>query len=137
MASNRAIAAEIRELNRAFAAEGKGYILIGEGRWGSSDIALGVPVEWADISAVRLIAEVSADGRHIEPSQGTHFFQNLTSFGVGYLTIDGGHTREHFDCAALDALPAVWESPLVRHVHSSTPFTIKMDGLHGIGAVEK
>ena len=137
MASNRAIAAEIRQLNLAFAAEGRGYILIGEGRWGSSDIALGVPVEWADISAVRLIAEVSADGRHIEPSQGTHFFQNLTSFGVGYLTIDGDHSREHFDRAALDALPAAWESPLVRHVHSSTPFVIKMDGLHGIGVVER
>ena len=137
MASNRAIAAEIRQLNQAFAAEGRGYILIGEGRWGSSDIALGVPVEWADISAVRLIAEVSADGRHIEPSQGTHFFQNLTSFGVGYLTIDGDHSREHFDRAALDALPAVWESSLVRHVHSSTPFVIKMDGLHGIGVVER
>ena len=137
MASNRAIAAEIRQLNQAFAAEGRGYILIGEGRWGSSDIALGVPVEWADISAVRLIAEVSADGRHIEPSQGTHFFQNLTSFGVGYLTIDGDHSREHFDRAALDALPAAWESPLVRHVHSATPFVIKMDGLHGIGVVER
>lgn len=137
MASNRAIAAEIRQFNQAFAAEGRGYILIGEGRWGSSDIALGVPVEWADISAVRLIAEVSTDGRHIEPSQGTHFFQNLTSFGVGYLTIDGDHSREHFDRAALDALPATWESTLVRHVHSSTPFVIKMDGLHGIGAVEK
>jgi hypothetical protein len=98
---------------------------------------LGVPVEWADISAVRLIAEVSADGRHIEPSQGTHFFQNLTSFGVGYLTIDGGHSSERFDRAALDTLPAVWESPLVRHVRSSTPFVIKMDGLHGIGIVEK
>ena len=137
MASNRTIAAEIRQLNQAFAAEGRGYILIGEGRWGSSDIALGVPVEWADISAVRLIAEVSADGRHIEPSQGTHFFQNLTSFGVGYLTIDGDHSREHFDRAALDALPATWEGPLVRHVHSSTPFVIKMDGLHGIGVVER
>ena len=137
MASNRAIAAEIRQLNLAFAAEGRGYILIGEGRWGSSDIALGIPVEWADISAVRLIAEVSADGRHIEPSQGTHFFQNLTSFGVGYLTIDGGHSSEHFDRASLDALPATWESTLVRHVHSATPFVIKMDGLHGIGIVEK
>ena len=137
MAHSRTIAAEIRELNRTLAAEGKGYILVGEGRWGSSDEALGVPVEWADISAVRLIAEVSADGRHIEPSQGTHFFQNLTSFGVGYLTIDGGHSSERFDRAALDTLPAVWESPLVRHVHSATPFVIKMDGLHGIGIVEK
>ena len=137
MASNRAIAAEIRELNRQFTADGRGYILVGEGRWGSSDEALGVPVEWADISAVRLIAEVSADGRHIEPSQGTHFFQNLTSFGVGYLTIDGHTAHEKFDRAALDALPAQYETPLLRHVHSDSPFVFKMDGLHGIGVVMK
>ena len=137
MANNRATADEIRRLNRTFSEEGTGYILAGEGRWGSSDMALGVPVEWADISAVRLIAEVSTDGRHIEPSQGTHFFQNLTSFGVGYLTIDGGTSREVFDRAWLDAQPAVWESPLIRHVHSAAPLTIKMDGLHGIGVVEK
>ena len=137
MAANRTTCDEIRSLNRTFAEQGTGYILAGEGRWGSSDQALGIPVEWADISAVRLIAEVSADGRHIDPSQGTHFFQNLTSFGVGYLTIDGGTSREVFDRAWLDTLPAVWESDLVRHVHSDTPFTIKMDGLHGIGVVEK
>ena len=94
-------------------------------------------MEWADISSVRLIAEVSADGRHIEPSQGTHFFQNLTSFGVGYLTIDGGTSHEVFDRAWLDAQPAVWESDLVRHVRCEHPLTIKMDGLHGIGVVEK
>ena len=135
--TNSTIAQEIRNLNRTFTEKGTGYILVGEGRWGSSDIALGVPVEWADISAARLIAEVSADGRHIEPSQGTHFFQNLTSFGVGYLTIDGGSSREQFDRATLDILPAVWESDLVRHVHSDSPFVIKMDGLHGIGVVEK
>ena len=137
MANNRAIADEIRHLNRTFAERGVGYILAGEGRWGSSDLALGVPVEWADISAVRLIAEVSPDGRHIEPSQGTHFFQNLTSFGVGYLTIDSTTTGEFFDRAWLDAQPAEYESPLLRHVHSATPLTIKMDGLHGLGVVEK
>jgi hypothetical protein len=137
MGNNRAIADEIHRLNRTFADKGTGYILIGEGRWGSSDIALGIPVEWADISAVRLIAEVSTDGRHIEPSQGTHFFQNLTSFGVGYLTIDGGTSREVFDRTCLDAHPAVWESNLVRHVHYDHPFTIKMDAIHGIGVVLK
>ena len=137
MAANRAIAGEIRMLNRTFADSGKGYILVGEGRWGSSDEALGVPVEWSDISAVRLIAELSVDGRHIEPSQGTHFFQNLTSFGVGYFTIDGGVSREVFDRAWLDAQPAVWESALVRHVEVAAPLAIKMDGLHGIGVVEK
>ena len=137
MANNRAIADEIRRLNRTFADESTGYILAGEGRWGSSDIALGVPVEWADISAVRLIAEISTDGRHIEPSQGTHFFQNLTSFGVGYLTIDGGTSSELFDRAWLDTQPAVWESDLVRHVRYAKPLSIKLDGLHSIGVVEK
>ena len=137
MANNRAIADEIRSLNRTFAERGVGYILAGEGRWGSSDIALGVPVEWSDISAVRLIAEVSPDGRHIEPSQGTHFFQNLTSFGVGYLTIDGTTPGEVFDRTWLDTQPAEYESALLRHVHSTTPLTIKMDGLHGLGVVEK
>lgn len=137
MMANRTIAEEIRNLNRTFVADGNGYILIGEGRWGSSDVALGVPVEWADISAARLIAELSLDGRHIEPSQGTHFFQNLTSFGVGYLTIGGSSTREIFDRAWLDAQPAVWESALVRHVRCQYPFVVKMDGLHGIGVVEK
>ena len=137
MANNRTIADEIRRINRTFAEENTGYILAGEGRWGSSDMALGVPVEWADISAVRLIAEVSADGRHIEPSQGTHFFQNLTSFGVGYLTIDGATTGEVFDRAWLDAQPAVWESDLVRHIRSTAPLSIKLDGLHSIGVVEK
>ena len=137
LAANRTIAAEIAEINRQFAAEGRGYILVGEGRWGSSDEALGVPVEWADISAVRLIAEVSADGRHIEPSQGTHFFQNLTSFGVGYLTIDGHTAHEMFDRAALDAMPGQYETALLRHVHSDSPFVFKMDGLHGVGVVIK
>jgi hypothetical protein len=137
MAANRTIADEIRTLNRTFAADGTGYILVGEGRWGSSDMALGVPVEWADISAARLIAELSMDGRHIEPSQGTHFFQNLTSFGVGYLTIDGGSSCEVFDRTWLDAQPAQWESSLLRHVHSDAPLTIKMDGLHSIDVVEK
>ena len=137
MANNRTIADEIRRLNRTFAEENTGYILAGEGRWGSSDMALGVPVEWADISAVRLIAEISTDGRHIEPSQGTHFFQNLTSFGVGYLTIDGGTSSEVFDRAWLDAQPSQWESNYIRHVQCPHPLPIKLDGLHGIGIVER
>ena len=136
LANNRTIATEIRALNRTFADSNTGYILVGEGRWGSSDEALGVPVEWGDISAVRLIAELSIGSRHIEPSQGTHFFQNLTSFGVGYLTM-GDMAHDTVDRAWLDSQPAVWESPLVRHVRCTKPLPIKMDGLHGIGVVEK
>ena len=136
MVNNRTIANEIRTLNRTFSDANKGYILIGEGRWGSSDEALGVPVEWSDISAVRMIAELNLEGRHLEPSQGTHFFQNLTSFGVGYLTM-GATVHNVFDRAWLDAQPAVWESTLIRHVRLASPFVIKMDGLHSIGVVEK
>lgn len=136
MSANRTIAGEIRALNRIFAENNTGYILVGEGRWGSSDEALGVPVEWADISAVRLIGELCVGSRHIEPSQGTHFFQNLTSFGVGYLTL-GDVRRDSFDRDWLDAQPAVWESSLVRHVRCAMPLSIKMDGLHGVGVVEK
>jgi len=137
IANNRIIANEIRELNRQLTAANRGYILVGEGRWGSSDMALGVPVEWSDISAVRLIAELNMEHRHIEPSQGTHFFQNLTSFGVGYLTIDAFNSRETIDREYLDSLPAIWESSLLRHVHSPRPFVVKMDGLHSIGCVMK
>ena len=137
MTNNLTIAEEIRRLNRTFTEENTGYILAGEGRWGSSDISLGIPVEWADISAVRLIAEISTGGHHIEPSQGTHFFQNLTSFGVGYLTIDGNTPKETFDRTWLNEQPAVWESKWVRHVRCKHPLTIQMDGLHSIGVVEK
>lgn len=137
LANNQAIVAEIRMLNRTLSEQGIGYLLIGEGRWGSSDAALGVPVEWSDISAVRMIAELLPPGRHIDPSQGTHFFQNLTSFGVGYLTVGGGSSRECFDRAYLDMFPAVWESSLVRHIRVEHPLLVKMDGLHSIAVVMK
>ena len=84
----REIAAEISEINNAMKDEEGGYILIGPGRWGSSDPCLGIPVSWSDISEARMIVEYSMPGFQVEPSQGTHFFQNITSLGVGYLTVD-------------------------------------------------
>ena len=87
-AKTREMAAEIAQLNNMLKAEGSPYILIGPGRWGSSDPWLGIPVVWSDISEARMIVETAIPGYRIEPSQGTHFFQNITSLGVGYLTID-------------------------------------------------
>jgi hypothetical protein len=87
-ARTKEMAAEIAELNNRIKSEGGSYLLVGPGRWGSSDPWLGIPVVWSDISEARMIVETAIPGYRIEPSQGTHFFQNITSLGVGYLTID-------------------------------------------------
>ena len=134
-ANNPAIADEIEQVNRRLLAEGRHYVLIGPGRWGSSDPWLGVPVKWPHISAARLIVETALAGYRVDPSQGTHFFQNLTSFGVGYFTIspytDDGLLRQDL----LDAQPAVFETALVRHVRFPHPLRIMMDGIKQIGVV--
>lgn len=87
-AATREMAAEIAQFNEKIKKEGGSYLLIGPGRWGSSDPWLGIPVLWNDISEARMIVETAIPGYQIEPSQGTHFFQNITSLGVGYLTVD-------------------------------------------------
>ena len=87
-AKTREMAAEVARLNNRMKEEGASYLLVGPGRWGSSDPWLGIPVVWSDISEAKMIVETAIPGYRIEPSQGTHFFQNITSLGVGYLTID-------------------------------------------------
>ena len=134
---NPATALEIEEINRGFAERGEGYILIGPGRWGSSDSALGIPVKWPQISAARLIAESALPGYRIEPSQGTHFFQNLTSFGVGYFTIDASKGDGVADFDYLDSLPAVAESETLRVVEFPAPLTIAINGRKSRGIVMK
>ncbi|MDD6552201.1 MAG: PEP/pyruvate-binding domain-containing protein, partial [Prevotellaceae bacterium] len=135
--NNYYVADDIERINRQFLAEKKNYVLIGPGRWGSSDHYLGVPVKWPHISAARVIVEVALKNYRVDPSQGTHFFQNLTSFGVGYFTIDmndpenGGMIRKDI----LDALPAVEETDYVRHVRFPRPLKILMDGMRQEGAV--
>lgn len=137
-ASNNPLTAyDIEAINQQLTAEEKGYILIGPGRWGSSDSWLGVPVKWPHISGARLIVECGLEGYRIDPSQGTHFFQNLTSFGVGYFTINPYRADGYFDEAYLNALPAVTETPTVRHVRLPQPIVIKMDGRHSRGVVMK
>ena len=134
-ANNYRIADDIERINRKFLAEERGYVLVGPGRWGSSDSWLGIPVKWPHISAARVIAEVALKNYRVDPSQGTHFFQNLTSFGVGYFTIDSNTNDGIFRKDILDAKPAVEETDYVRHVRFPRPFRILMDGMKQEGAV--
>ena len=135
--NNPATAREIEKINRDFTQRGIPYILIGPGRWGSSDSALGIPVKWPQIANARLIVESALGNYRIEPSQGTHFFQNLTSFGVGYFTIDPGAANGYCSFEYLNSLPACYESESVRIVTADTPFAIGIDGKKGQGVVAK
>ena len=134
---NSLIAREIEKLNREFVKNNENYILIGPGRWGSSDTALGIPVKWPNISAARLIVESSLSNYRIEPSQGTHFFQNLTSFGVGYFTINPSSSDGIYDVDYLNSLPAAYESDDVRIVIFEKPLLIGINGMKGVGVVAK
>ena len=144
---NPQIAEEIERINRAFMQQRSqqpqgednsncsSYLLIGPGRWGSSDPWLGIPVKWPHISAAQVIVEAGLSNFQVDPSQGTHFFQNLTSLGVCYLTInafcgDGIYRQE-----ILDQLPAVQETAHVRHVRMPQPFVIKVDGSKKEGVI--
>lgn len=134
---NSLTAREIEKINRDFTNRGIHYILIGPGRWGSSDPSLGIPVKWPQIANARLIVESSVPGYRIEPSQGTHFFQNLTSFGVGYFTVDSSAGQGFYDVEYLNSLPAVYESEKVRIVQFDSPLAIGIDGKKGHGVVAK
>ena len=133
-ANNPYIADDIERLNRQFLADDKNYVLIGPGRWGSSDYWLGIPVKWPHISAARVIVEQGLKNYHVDPSQGTHFFQNLTSFGVGYFTINTYTGDGVLQQKILDDMPAVEETKYVRHVRFDRPLKIMMDGKkqHGV-----
>lgn len=135
--NNVRVAAEIEKLNKQFLADGRNYILVGPGRWGSSDPALGIPVKWPAISAARLIVEASLSNYRIEPSQGTHFFQNLTSFGVGYFTINPAISDGIYDIDYLNSMPAEYESDRLRIVKFDAPLQIAINGKKGIGVVAK
>ena len=133
--NNPTIANEIEEINRKFLDADKNYVLIGPGRWGSSDYWLGIPVKWPHISAARVIVETGLKNYHVDPSQGTHFFQNLTSFGVGYFTINTYTGDGVFQKEVLDAMPAIEETEYVRHVRFERPLKIMMDGKKQQGVV--
>ena len=133
--NNQLIAYDIEKLNDEFLREGKNYILVGPGRWGSSDTWLGIPVKWPHISAARVIVEAGLTNYRVDPSQGTHFFQNLTSFGVGYFTVNAYRNDGVYDQAYLDSLPAVHETKFLRHVRFEHPLVVKMDGKKNLGVV--
>lgn len=135
--NNQLIAYEIEKMNRQFTADEKSYVLVGPGRWGSSDYWLGIPVKWPHISNARVIVECGLENYRVDPSQGTHFFQNLTSFGVGYFTINPFKGDGWFDEAYLNEQPAVEETEYLRHVRFDKPIVIKMDGKKSLGVVLK
>ena len=132
---NPTIAREIEKINKTYLDSGANYVLVGPGRWGSSDSWLGIPVKWPHISAARVIVEVTLKNYRVDPSQGTHFFQNLTSFGVGYFTVDENRGDGFFGKSELDAMPSVMETDHVRVVRFARPLKIMMDGKRQEGAV--
>jgi hypothetical protein len=126
---------KIAEINDKFLAAHKQYVLVGPGRWGSSDPWLGIPVKWPQIAGARLIVESGLDNYRIDPSQGTHFFQNLTSFRVGYFTIHPYIKDGFFDVDYLDSLPAEYEDDTIRHVHFDEPLTMIINGRTNSGVL--
>ena len=126
---NPQIANEIERINRTLLKEERKCLLIGPGRWGSSDPWLGIPVKWPHISSAQVIVEAGLENFQVDPSQGTHFFQNLTSLGVGYLTINAFRGDGKYDCSLFEGLPIEQETEHVCHVRLSAPLTIKIDGM--------
>ena len=134
---NQLIMYDIEKQNRKMQQENRHYVLVGPGRWGSSDPWLGIPVKWPHISNARVIVESGLSQYRIDPSQGTHFFQNLTSFGVSYFTINPFINDGTYDTDFLNSQNAVYESEYIRHVRFENPLVIKVDGRKNIGVVMK
>ena len=136
-ANNVALARDVDAVNKMMIEQNRPYVLVGPGRWGSSDSALGIPVRWPQIAGARVIVEYAMRGYRIEPSQGTHFFQNLTSFGVGYFTVDPAADNGFFDEEYLNALPSIYEKDQLRVVEFPSPLPIAINGRKGHGIVAK
>jgi len=136
-ANNKSVAIEIEKINALFVKQGKGYVLIGPGRWGSTDPWLGIPVKWPQISAARIIIESGLKNYRIDPSQGTHFFQNLTSFRVGYFTINPYINEGYYNVDFLNKLDVIYEDGFIRHVRFENPLEIMIDGKKHRGVILK
>ncbi len=121
------IAAEIGRINSQLVQQNRKYLLIGPGRWGSADRWLGIPVNWHDISGVGAIIESASDDLKADPSQGSHFFQNITSLGIGYLTISP-NSSDYLNWQGLQTLPTAEETNYLNHVKLDNPLTIKIEG---------
>ncbi|MDY7394481.1 PEP/pyruvate-binding domain-containing protein [Aureibaculum sp. 2210JD6-5] len=136
-ANTRQIASAVEKINKKFVEENKNYILVGPGRWGSSDPWLGIPVIWPQISAAKVIVEAGLNDFRIDPSQGTHFFQNLTAFNVGYLTINPFLDDGSFDVDYLNKQEAVYEDDFLRHITFKTPLSVVIEGKNNKAAIFK
>jgi hypothetical protein len=136
-AKTRDIAELVGKLNAKFLEEGKYYILVGPGRWGSSDPWLGIPVKWPQISSARVIIESGLENYRIDPSQGTHFFQNLTSFGVGYFTINPFIKDGFYDLKFLEQQEVYYEDDYIRHIRFEQSLNIIIDGRKNRGMILK
>jgi hypothetical protein len=126
---------EINALNKEMVEEGRKYVLIGPGRWGTRDKWIGIPVEWSQISNARVIVETSLEGFPLDASSGSHFFHNVTSMNVGYFSVVEGIGKNFIRWEKLDALPETTRTKYFRHVRSEKPFLIKMDGRQRIATV--
>jgi CheY-like chemotaxis protein len=134
-AQTREMALEVARINDKLRKADRRYMLIGPGRWGTADRWLGIPVTWEQISSAQVIVEATLEDFIVTPSQGTHFFQNLTSLGVGYLTVDTNVNSGRIDWNWLDHQPAAEESKHIRHVALSKPLGIKLDGRSRRGVI--
>lgn len=134
-AKSQAVADEVGKINVALRDEQRRYVLIGPGRWGSSDPWLGVPVRWDQISGAKVIVETALEDFRVTPSQGTHFFQNMTARRIGYFTVNPFLGTDRIDWEWLDAQPAHRETTWLRHVRLETPLRIRIDGRSGRGAI--
>ncbi|MHB8874425.1 MAG: PEP/pyruvate-binding domain-containing protein [Myxococcaceae bacterium] len=137
-----AVAAEVGAINARLQAEKRPYLLVGPGRWGSSDSRLGIPVKWAQIAGAKVIVETNFADREVEPSQGAHFFHNVTSFRIGYLTLSHLDRRDTADRRQLDQgwferQPTFFESPAVRHLRLERPLRVRLDGRKGVAVILK
>ncbi len=136
-AKSQEIATEVSRFNAELAAEGLPYILIGLGRWGSADPWLGIPVTWEQISGARVIVESGLKDIKVTPSQGSHFFQNLTSFRVGYFTVNPETGEGALDWDWLEAQPSRHEAAYVRRLSFSEPLVVKINGKQQRGVILK
>lgn len=131
------IASQVDQMNARLRAENIPYLLVGPGRWGSTDPWLGIPVKWSQISGVRAVVEVSLPNMNVDPSQGSHFFQNMTSLRIGYFTIPLNRARGFFDWHWLEAQPVVNETPFLKHIRTTQPLKVIIDGRKSEGLILK
>ncbi|MEI6614602.1 MAG: PEP/pyruvate-binding domain-containing protein, partial [Chrysiogenales bacterium] len=129
------IANEVDKFNSQLRAANTPYLLIGPGRWGSTDPWLGIPVKWSQISGVKVVVEVSLPNMNVDPSQGSHFFQNMTSLRIGYFTIPLNSTHGFIDWPWLEGQPTKNETPFLRHIRLAQPLKVMIDGRKSQGIV--